>query len=217
MIKSSDNLLWTTRLTDFYRFIEESHNFIKTKISPAQNDLELIVQIKGIMEINKVNSNGNRYKDIKFDSAIYRDIEQIVLMKSFLKSYTTADLKHFQKLIVIEITGLEGDMRPRTILTSTIPAAIITGISLAAVWSALGASYFGIDLSNIVAEVFISKLAKISWLRGILSVVFVIGGFLGITWYVTGSYRNQKQILYLKSLSRAISLFFAIENDSEEN
>lgn len=217
MIKSSDNLLWTTRLTDFYRFIEESRSFIKTNKYSGQDDQQLIVQIKQVLEIDKIGSNGNMYKDIKFDSAIYRDIEQIVLLKSFFKSYTTADLKHFQKLIAIEITGLEGDMRPRTILTSTIPAAIITGISLAAVWSALGASYFGIDLSNIVVEVFISKLAKITWLRGILSVVFVIGGFLGITWYVTGSYRNQKQILYLKSLSRAISLFLAIENDSEEN
>lgn len=215
MTGKSNKHPWTTELSDFYQFIEASQNFLKRKFS-ENADLELISQIKDIMEIEKVSSGGNRYQDIKFDSAIYRDIGQIALLKNFLKKYADPDLRRFQKLISIEINGLAGDMNPRTILTSTLPAAIITGLGLATVWTALGSAYFGFDLSKIVVDVFMNKLAGISWLRGVLSIVFVIGGFMGIAWYVTGSYRNQKQILFLKSLDRTITLYLSIIDEPEE-
>lgn len=207
---------WVSELSDLYRFIEESRKFVKGNFA-EHADVELISEIKKIIEVDKVSFDGKSHKDIKFDSAIYRDIGQIALMKNFLKKFQDSDLKRYQTLIDIEINGLEGDVNPRTILTSTVPAAVITGLSLAAIWSALGAVYFGIDLTEIFVDTLMSKLTNISWLRGILSVVFVIGGFLGITWYVTGLYKNQKQLMYLKSLDRAISLRLAIENGPEED
>ena len=215
MTRKSDKHLWAVELKVFYQFIEASHNFMKRKFS-ENADLELISQIKDIMEVDKVSSGGNRYKDTKFDSAIYRDIRQIALLKNFLKNYPTEDLKRFQNLISVEISGLDGDMKPRTILTSTLPAAIITGFSFAAIWTALWTTYFGFDISDIVTDVFMKKLSGITWLREILSVVFVIGGFLGIAWYISSSYRNQKQTLYLKSLNRTISLYLFIENETDK-
>lgn len=211
--KDDNDNLWISELSEFYRFIGEVKQFEKGKFS-EKADVKLISEIRNFIEVTKTSSNGRSYVEPKFDSAIYRDIAKIALYKNFLKAYSVSDLTNFQKIIEIEIAGLEGDMHPRTILTSTFPAAVITGIGLAAVWTALGAVYFGIDLSNEVVEALVKKLKEIENLKGILSAVFVIGGFAGITWYVTSLYKSQKQLMFLKSLNRAISIYLFMERQT---
>lgn len=209
-IKDDSNNKWISEISDFYRFIDDVKQFEKGKFS-EQADVKLISEIRNFIEVAKTSNNGRSYVEPKFDSAIYRDIGNIALYKNFLKQYTDSELKGYQILIEIEMAGLEGDMNPRTILTSTIPAAIITGLGLAAVWTALGAVYFGIDLSNEVVAALVKKLKEIDWLQWILSGVFVIGGFVGITWYVTSRYKSQKQLMFLKSLNRAISIYLIMD------
>jgi len=206
---------WSPKLAKFYNFIEASRNFLE--MGSYQNaDMDLISQLREMMEISKESHGGTVYKESKFDSAIYRDIDRIALLRVFLQRFTLDDLKYFQKLVDLEIQGLEGDLKPHTMLTSTIPAAIITGLSLVAVWSAFWSTYFGFDVSKIFVEVFMDKITKNTWLNGILSLIFVIGGFVGISWYVIASYQNLNQISHLRSLHRAITLYLSLEESTTE-
>jgi hypothetical protein len=98
-------------------------------------------------------------------------------------------------------------MQPRAVLTATIPAAVIVGLTLAAGWSKLWSGYFDFDIAKIFGSVMVDKLQQISWVGWLAPLVFVFGGFAGIAWYVTASYRNLKQVSYLRALRWAISLY----------
>jgi hypothetical protein len=208
--QNEDGHPWTPALIGFYDFVEASREFLKMP-SCQDDNLDLTLKLEEMMEITKENSAGTQYQESKFDSAIYRDINRIALLRKFLQKFPFDNLKRFQKIIELELQGLEGDLKPRAVLTSTLPAAIIVGLGLAAAWSTLWANYFSFDIAKIFIEVLSNKLQQIKWLNWVASLTFVFGGFVGIGWYVTVSYQNLKQISHLRSLHRAITLYLSLE------
>jgi hypothetical protein len=204
---------WTDLLTEFYDFVEESREFLKV-FEMDESSLELISELEKKIDVINESSTGTQYKDSKFNSAVYQDIDQLLRFRAFLSRYTSVKLWNFQKIIELELNGLKDDLNPRIILVSSLAGSIIIGLGFIATWSAIWANYFNMDLIGIVGEVLTSKLKSISWLRWPASMVFVFGGFVGIAWYITANYKNSKQISFLSSLNRAIllSLLFNKEN-----
>ena len=199
---------WTAKLTAFYDFVERSRAFLKTHTQGEATE-QLLRSLEKQLEDLKETATGTQYRELKYDSALYRDMDRVAALRKFVQAYPQHDLLRFQSLIELELEGLTGDLQPRAVLTSTIPAAVLLGLSLAAGWSKLWSGYFDFDIAKIFGEVLVGKLQEISWLGWFAPLIFVFGGFAGIAWYVTASYRNLKQISHLRSLKRAVTLFLA--------
>jgi hypothetical protein len=212
-LKNHNKHQWTDLLIEFYDFVEDSREFLKV-FEMDESSLELISELENKIEVINESSTGTQYKESKFNSAIYQDIDQLLRLKAFLNKYTDVQLRNFQKIIELELNGLKEDLNPRIILVSSLAGSIIIGLGLFATWSAIWANYFEFDLIEIMGEVLASRLKSISWLRWPASIVFVIGGFVGIAWYITASYKNSKQISFLSSLNRAISLSLLFNKDN---
>jgi hypothetical protein len=204
---------WTDSLLEFYDFVEESREFMKV-FEMDENSLDLISKLEEKIDVINESSTGTQYKESKFNSAIYQDIDQLVRLKVFLNKYTDIKRRNFQKIIELELNGLKEDLNPRIILVSSLAGSIIIGLGLIATWSAIWANYLDMNVIEIIGEVLTSKLKSISWLRWPASMVFVFGGFIGIVWYITASYKNSKQISFLSSLNRAILLSLLLERDN---
>lgn len=207
---------WTSSLNAYYQFIKQSSQFLKTH-QLGDHDLKLISKIEASLESDEENIHRSWNKDVNMDSAIFRDINNVLIYREFLKDYTKTELLNFKEIMDVEIGGLEGDLKPQTILASTILAAVIIAFGLAASWSALWANYFNLDLVKIVVDSITQRLNETDWLRWIASAVFVFGGFVGIVWYVSISNRNLRQLAILKSLKRAILLYCLHENVDQIN
>ena len=136
---------WSDLLLEFYDFVEESRDFLKThpknKISS-----ELISKLESKIEVIKESSSGRQYKESKFDSAIYRDIEVLLVLRELLVKYTDVELNSFKKIIEIEFQGLECDLNPKTMLLASLPGVIFLGLGLIATWSAIWANYFDLNM-----------------------------------------------------------------------
>jgi len=216
-INSNNNIHpWTSSLSAYYQFVKQSGQFLK-RHQLGDQDLKLISKIEASLESDEENIHKGWTKDVDMDSAILRDINNVLIYREFLKDYCKSELLNFKEIMDIEIRGLEGDLKPQTILVSTILAAVIIAFGLAASWSALWANYFNFDLVKIVVDTITQKLNETSWLRWIASAVFVFGGFVGIVWYVSISNRNLRQLAILKSLQRAILLYCLHENMDQTN
>lgn len=209
MLQNQFAYLWESKLTDFYKFIEASRNFLKKDLS--QTNRNLIRRVRKSVEISHESPTGTVYKRSKFDSAIYYDIDRIALWREFFQRFALHDLKYFQKLIYLEIQGLGGDLQPKNIIAASLPTAIITWSGIVAAWSAFWATiYFDFDITEIFVGVFRDKISHIPWINEIVPLIFVFGGFVGISSYVAASYRNLNRIFYLKSLYRAIAIYLLI-------
>ncbi len=204
----NQNHPWAANLTAFYDFVERSQVFLKTH-TQGEATQQLLRSLEKQLEELKETATGTQYRELKYDSALYRDMDRVAALREFVQAYPRHELVRFQSLMDLELEGLTGDLQPRAVLTSTIPAAILLGLALAAGWSKLWSGYFDFDVAKIFGEVLVGKLQQISWLGWLAPLIFVFGGFAGIAWYVTASYRNLKQVSYLRSLKRAVVLFLA--------
>jgi len=203
---------WFGELTKLYDFIEKAIDILnKGHLCPE--DSGLVRRLAERMELEKQSPSGESYREARFPSAIYQDIESTLLLRSLLRNYSSGELQNLSRLIEIELDGLSGDLKPRAMLSTTLPAAIIVGLGLIGAWSALWAGYWGFDVAGIFNEVFVERLRASEWLGWLAPLVFVIGGFVGILWYVTASHQNMKQVSRLQTLNRAIGLYRALESN----
>ena len=141
-LKNQHKHQWTDSLIEFYDFVEGSSEFLKV-FELDESSLELDSKLEKRNDVLNESSTGRRYKESKFNSAIYQDIDQVLRLKVFLNKYTDVQLRNFQKIIELELNGLREDLNPRIILVSSLAGSIIIGVGFIATWSAIWANYFG--------------------------------------------------------------------------
>lgn len=202
MTVSSDmNSLMAEDIIAFYDFIDGARNAMASE-SPESS---LCAAVKDRIEIPQSES-----KDLKFESAIHADIQNIEQLLPYLQGFKPEELVDFQRMIYVEICGLEGDKNPREQLLRSRPGAIFIALSAALFWWGFWSKIYDMKAFQeplSLLSFLIEYIIKIEIIEAVLILVILFGGMISINWYVYKTWRNMKQASFLRTINRAISLY----------
>ncbi len=179
----------------YLNFVNQTRQRLKTELV-SKADPE-VAMIRGSIEEHYQDDRGQPAMYQRFESALYDDAQTLVTLWSGFDCYDREDLRTFQRLTTLEIDGLGGDRHPRKVFDRS-PfgfAALIVGTIT--IWMTILKTYTGEDLSELLALVRFNAIAGTLWIVGLFVVV----------WYILKTHRNNSQLAFLCSLSRALELY----------
>lgn len=182
-------------LSDFLTFLLAAKTSLKDQLASSKD--QQVEQIRAPLEEHYVDDQGKPAMYQRFESAIYDDARSFVTLWSFFESYDRRQLRSFQRLVQMELDGLNGDRLPRKVFDRS-PfgiVALVTGTLT--IWMTILRTYTGDDLS-----IFLEAI-RFNWIAGI---IWIVGLFV-VLWYILKTVRNNHQVAFLSSLGRALELY----------
>ena len=153
--------------------------------------------IRGAIEEHYVDDQGKPAMYQRFESALYDDSRSILTLWRFFDGFERQQLRDFQQLTSLELHGLTGDRHPRKVFDRSpfgIAALIVGTITI---WMTFLRTYTGDDLSELL------ELIRFNWIAGL---VWIVGLFV-VLWFILKTVRNNRQVAFLASISRALDLY----------
>lgn len=185
----------TQLIVAFLSFLQEARGRLSGQLVPP-SDPE-VRMIRGAIEDHYTDDQGKPAMYIQFESALYDDAQSMVTLWGCFDEYSRDQLRSFQRLLTLELDGLNGDRHPRKIFDRTpfgIAALIVGSITI---WMTVLRTYTGEDLSPML------ELVRFNWIAGTM---WIVGLFL-VVWYILRTHRNNCQVAMLGSISRALDLY----------
>ena len=197
------------KIVGFYEFIDKALVVMKAR----SVETPLGGMIKKSLEIP--NKDKSETPDLKFESAIHSDLANVEKLIPLLSHYEYRQLCDYQKMIEVEIDGLEGDMSPKAILMSTRGGAIFTGFTLAAFWFAFWSNIYVVEGSGEFLNAMKESLTNVALIELVLILIIWLGGTFGLISYAYMMFKNNRQANCLRSIKRAIALLLLISASAE--
>lgn len=187
------------QLADFLRFVGDARTFLeKNRLSEKHPD---VARIRDVVEEHSRDEQERATTYQKYESALYEDAPAIVTLWSFFRNYDPLRLQRYRSLTAMELRGLSGDFHPTAILGRSLLGKAALLLSAFTVWSGIIGLVSAANSGNPLPALLGPSLAN-----GLAGFVWVAGMFI-VLWYVIRMTRNRKQVAFLASLSRALTLY----------
>jgi hypothetical protein len=200
---ASEHKELTGQLAEYLKFIGDARSYIKQNKTYKHHPE--VKAIRSEVEDDYQDDHGEPAIYQKFESALYEDAPALVSLWRFMRGYNDEQLCLFHKLTLIELDGLRGDYHPMAIFGRSVLGAGALVLSGMTVWSGLINLVSNEDAGNWFTELLHSFLSP-SIENSLVGVVMLVGLFV-VIWYPLRMVRNRKQVAFLSSLSRALTLY----------
>ena len=201
ILRASDHIVdASTRANAVGRFLSFLHDMrenLKSRDGANAVDLRLI---RDPLEDHYVDDQGKPAMYQRFESALYDDAPTILKLWRSFDDYQRDELGLFQRLTKLELDGLTGDRHPRKILDRSpfgVAALIVGSVTI---WMSMLKTFGGDDLGDLQQ---LLTLIQFNWIAGTMWIV----GLFVVLWYIIKMHRNNSQVAFLSSVSRALELY----------
>ena len=184
-----------TSLNSFLTFLLEAKTSLKQQLASARDPQ--VEQIRAPLEEHYVDDQGKPAMYQRFESAIYDDARSSVTLWSFFESYSRRQLRSFQRLVQMELDGLNGDRHPRKVFDRSPFGIVAIVVGTITIWMTIFRTYTGDDLSIFLEAIRFNSIAGVIWVVGLFVVL----------WYILKTVRNNQQVAFLSTIGRALELY----------
>ena len=191
----------TEQLAEFLQFLGEARSFLKqNRLSKRHPEVQLI---RSELEENNQGEHSQPYQ--KFESTFYEDAPNTVALWNFFRKFECDQLRRYHMLAKMELSGLMGDYHPRAIFGRSVLGTAALLLGCGTVWWGLIKLICGEDSGKLSSDFFQDLLNTVT-INRVVGVISIVGMFV-VVWYVLRMVRNRKQVAFLSSLSRALTLY----------
>lgn len=182
----------------FLAFLQTMRERIKNEQKSAfASDLRLI---RDPIEDHYEDDQGKAAMYQRFESALYDDAPAMLTLWQAFEDYGENELRCFQRLTKLEIDGLCGDRHPRKVIDRSPLGVAALVIGSVTIWMSILKTYSGQDLGKLLV---LLEAIRFNWIVGTMWVV----GLFVVVWYILKTHRNNCQVAFLSSVSRALDLY----------
>ena len=184
-----------TTLNSFLTFLLGAKTSLKQQLASARDPQ--VEQIRAPLEEHYVDDQGKPAMYQRFESAIYDDARSLVTLWAFFESYSHRQLRSFQRLVQMELDGLNGDRHPRKVFDRSPFGIVAIVVGTITIWMTIVRIYTGDDLSIFLEAIRFNSIAGVIWVVGLFVVL----------WYILKTVRNNQQVAFLSTIGRALELY----------
>ncbi|NHN39596.1 hypothetical protein G8764_20035 [Pseudomaricurvus alcaniphilus] len=193
----------TSQTADFLQFLSDARTFLtENRVSKHHPDVR---HIRTGVEDNYRDDRGQPAVYQKFESTLYEDARNLVTLWRFFPEYEKSQLRRYNRLTAMELSGLTGDHHPMAILGRSLLGTAALLMSAISVWWGLISLISADDSGNLFTEL-LHGLLDPAWINRIVGVIWLAGMYV-LIWYVLRMIRNRRQVAFLSSLTRALTLY----------
>ena len=193
-------------IQEFMAFMHSMRERLKSQL--VSEDTADVQKIREVVEEHYINDQGKPAIYQRFESVLYDDAPRIITLWGMFSEYSTEQLQQFRRLVKLELQGLTGDRHPRKVFDRSpfgVAALIVGAIT---VWMSFLRTMTGKDdMSDLLL------LVQFNWVEG---AIWIVGLFV-VLWYILKVSRNDRQVAFLASLSRALDLYLREQADTLES
>ena len=183
---------------EFLSFLQSMRERVKQcKSSVVSAELDLI---RAPIEEHYVDNQGKPAMYQRFESALYDDAPTMLALWRSFEEYDTADLQLFKRLTKLELDGLKGDRHPRKIFDRSPFGVVALIVGSVTIWMSVLKTYSGQNLGELLL---LLEAIRFNWIVGTMWVV----GLFVVVWYIIKTHRNNSQVAFLSSVSRALDVY----------
>ena len=194
-MKHSETGLTIEEIQDFLAFLQVTRERLASEKVPETS--EDVQRIRSAVDEYREDDRGNLTKYQRFESVFYDDAPQLLTLWQIFADFDTEQLRRFQGMVQLELKGLTGDRHPRKVFDRSPFGLAALTIGTITVWMTFVRNYSGEDLSELLELIRFNAVVGLTWIVGLFVVL----------WYILRVFRNNRQVAFLASLSRALDVY----------
>ncbi len=184
-----------TTMGEFLEFLMEARASLKANLAGKSHDD--VERIRAPLEEHYLDDRGQPAMYQRLESALYDDSQEIVTLWQFFERYDPDQLHAWQRLVQLEHEGLTGDRHPRKVFDRSPFGIVAIIVGTITVWMTILKTFSGEDMGELL------EVIHFNWVAG---TIWIVGLFVAL-WYILKTLRNNRQVAFLSSLNRALTLY----------
>ncbi|MGI9519284.1 MAG: hypothetical protein ACR2NP_19695 [Pirellulaceae bacterium] len=182
-------------LGTFLEFLLDARAALKSNLAnKGHYDVE---QIRAPLEEHYLDDQGKPAMYQRLESALYDDSQEMVTLWQFFERYDRDQLHAWHRLVQLDQEGLTTDRHPRKVFDRSPFGIVAIIVGTITVWMTILKTFSGEDASRWL------EVIHFNWVAGS---IWIIGLFVAL-WYILKTLRNNRQVAFLSSLNRALTLY----------